>query len=73
MIRKAVRAVALSSFDHLEDLRQEISDYPKTTDIIDIYRSLEAAGIRCRSNFYTEDSYIKDDVYDVGFPFDKEG
>ncbi len=70
---KAVRAVALSSFDHLEDLRQEISDYPKTTDIIDIYRSLEAAGIRCRSNFYTEDSYIKDDVYDVGFPFDKEG
>lgn len=69
---KGIRAVVLSSFDHLVELRQEIPDYPKAIDIIDIYKSLEASGIRCRSNFYVEDSYIKDDVYDVGFPFDKE-
>lgn len=69
---KGIQAIVLSSFDHLEELRKEISVYPREMDIIDIYQSLEEIGIRCNTNFYADTSYIPDDVYDVGFPFDEE-
>ncbi len=69
---KGIQAVVLSSFDHLERLRREISGYPKEVDVIDIYRSLEASKIICETNFYAETSYLTDDIYEVGFPFNQE-
>lgn len=70
---KGIRAVALSSFKHLEALRKEAADYSKEIAVIDIYYALEDAGIRCNTNFYAaQDVYMPDEIYDVEFPFDEE-
>lgn len=63
-----VKAVVLSSFDYIEELRAEAKCYPKDIDVIDLYKSLEARGILCDNNFYAV-NYMKDKDYDVGFPF----
>lgn len=65
-----VKAVVLSSFDHLEELRKEANNYPASIDIIDIYKNLEEHGIHCDNNFYAVD-YMTDEDYEVGFPFDE--
>lgn len=65
-----VRAIVLSSFDHLEELRKEAATYPDNIDIIDIYEYLEDQGINCNNNFYAID-YMTDEDYDVGFPFEE--
>lgn len=69
---KGIQAVVLSSFDHLEELRQEAQIYPKEIAVMDIYHSLEMAGIHCVTSFYADPNYITDEIYDVGFPFDEE-
>lgn len=65
---KNIEAVVLSSFDYLDELRNEVSLYPKGIDIIDIYKILEKHGIYCNNNFYAV-NYMTDEDYDVGFPF----
>lgn len=47
-----LKAVVLSSFDHLQLLRTEAKTYPADLEIIDIYKILEERGICCKENFY---------------------
>lgn len=72
MMSKKIQAVVFSSFDHLKELRREAENYPQEFHIIDIYQSLEEAGIRCKTNFYADVGCMTDEDYDVGFPFDEE-
>lgn len=65
-----IKAVILSSFDHLEELRKEIPTYPEGIDILDIYELLENKGIHCDQNFYSV-NYMMNEDYDVGFPIEE--
>lgn len=65
-----IQAIVLSSFEHLEELREEAKIYPGGMDIVDIYKALEKKGIYCNNNFYM-DIKMRDEDYDVGFPFEE--
>ena len=64
-----IKAVVLSSYMHIDMLRNEASAYPSDIAIIDIYNELEKRGICCKNNFYI-DAQMTDEDYDVGFPFE---
>ncbi|MBQ2982178.1 MAG: sulfatase-like hydrolase/transferase [Lachnospiraceae bacterium] len=64
-----IQAIILSSYDHLKTLRKEVKQYTENIDVIDIYVLLEKNGIYCTQNFYM-DIKLKDEDYDVGFPFE---
>ncbi|MDE6386765.1 MAG: hypothetical protein K2L82_03025 [Lachnospiraceae bacterium] len=64
-----IKAVLISSYTHLEMLREESKAWPKEIDILDIYDCFDKNGIRCRENFYELKG--TDEDYDVGFPFDE--
>ena len=68
--KKNIKAVVLSSYNHLDMLRKEALTYSDGIDIIDIYKELETNGICCKDTFYI-DVQLKDEDYDVGFPFDE--
>lgn len=65
-----IKAVLLSSFDHLDLLREEAKTYRSDIDILDVYKCFEENGIICKGNFWV--SNILEGDYDVGFPFEKE-
>ena len=67
---RGIQAIILSSYDYREMLRRESKKYPKNLDIIDIYSIFEKNGIYCTKNFYM-DIKLKDEDYDVGFPFEE--
>lgn len=69
--KAGAKAVLLSSFDHLQVLREEAKGYGEGLAIIDIYAYFEEHGINCRKNFYQEIN-LTDKDYEVGFPFDEE-
>ena len=64
-----IKAIVLSSYMHIDMLRNEASAYPSDIAIIDIYNELEKRGICCKNNFYV-DVQMTDEDYDVGFPFE---
>ena len=66
-----IQAVILSSYDHRAMLRSEAEKYSKDIDVIDIYSVLEDNDILCTNNFYMNIK-LKDEDYDVGFPFGKQ-
>ena len=67
---KNIKAIVLSSFKHLDMLRKESITYSNNIFIIDIYKELQKNGICCNDNFYM-DIQMRDEDYDVGFPFDE--
>ena len=64
-----IKAIVLSSYNHLDMLRKETITYPNEIEIIDIYKELEEKGIYCKDTFYV-DAQMKDEDYEVGFPFE---
>jgi len=66
---KGVKAVILSSWDHLEQLRAEAAGY-ENVDVLDIYALFDERGLRCEGNFY-EVMDLQPEDYDVGFPPEK--
>ena len=68
-IHMNIKAIVLSSYMHIDMLRNEASAYPSDIAIIDIYNELEKRGICCKNNFYV-DVQMTDEDYDVGFPFE---
>lgn len=46
-----VRAVLLSSWDYLEELRKEAAGYERV-DVLDIYECFDKNGLRCEGSFY---------------------
>ena len=64
-----IEAIVLSSYMHIDMLRNEASAYPSDIAIIDIYNELKKRGICCKDNFYV-DVQMTDEDYDVGFPFE---
>lgn len=71
VLPREVKAVVLSSFDHLDELRKEIPVYWEESVIIDIYQFLKDCGICCDNNFYAV-NYMTDEDYDVGFPVEED-
>ena len=63
----SIQGVILSSYDYLEALREEIKQYDKGINVIDIYEAFEKNGICCTKNFYMDIKMAEED-YDVGFP-----
>lgn len=64
-----IKAVILSSYSHLDMLREESKSWNKDIDILDIYNAFEKNGIVCKANFYK--IMGTDEDYDVGFPFEE--
>lgn len=64
------QGVILSSYDNIEMLREEAREYSDDVEVIDIYKTFENNGIYCTKNFYM-DIKMKDEDYDVGFPFEE--
>ena len=69
--KENIQAVILSSYDHRAMLRSEAEEYSKDIDVIDIYSVLEENDILCTDNFYMNIN-LKDEDYDVGFPFEEQ-
>lgn len=67
---KHIKAIVLSSYKYIEMLREEAKMYANDIDVIDIYEALESNGIHCDDNFYM-DVQMRNEDYDVGFPFDE--
>ena len=65
---REIKAVVLSSYIYLEELRKESETYPSNIEILDIYKDFERNGIKCRRDFWLVRG--TDEDYDVGFPFD---
>lgn len=65
---KGIKAVILSSYDHLETLRQETERLPDNIDILDIYKEFDRNTIRYEGNFY-QIKGTDEDYAIVDFPF----
>jgi len=63
---EGVKAVILSSWDHLEELKAEAADY-KNIDVLDIYALFDEKGLHCEGNFF-EVTDLQPVDFDIGFP-----
>lgn len=60
-----VKAILLSSYDHLNMLKEEAESYGNNIEILDLYEYLEKNGIK----WFSAQKNLADEDYDVGFPF----
>lgn len=65
------KAILLSSYDHLDAIREEAREYQKDIQVLNLYDYLDKQGIICKGNFYEQEN-LPDEAYDVGFPFTSE-
>lgn len=63
---EGVKAVLLSSYDYLEELREEAKSYSADIAVLDIYDCFEKYGILCKGIFWEIKALPED--FDVGFP-----
>jgi hypothetical protein len=67
-IPKGITTILLSSYCHLDELREEAQRYYGEYEIIDIYQYLGQHGYHLKKEFYYQ--YYSDSDWDVGFPMD---
>jgi hypothetical protein len=68
-IPKGITAILLSSYWHMEELREEAKESYGAYKIIDIYRYLGEHGYHFEREFYHR--FALDSDWDVGFPLDE--
>lgn len=57
-----IDVVILSSFQYLQEIREEAEQYPEKIEVIDIYKYLEINGISLNKAFYETDDITMEDI-----------
>lgn len=62
MLKAKIDVVILSSFQYLQEIREEMEKYTGQIEVIDIYKYLENNGIRMSKAFYETDDITMEDI-----------